>query len=378
MAENEDGQERSEEPTAKKQQEAKDKGQIPRSRELGGVAVMIFGAAGLIMTGSVLFETAHEVFAMNYEVSRDDLFSPDVMVHNLVGSAQTAFFALTPFYLSLLIAALFISPMVGGYNFSVKALQPKLSKLNPLKGLKRMFSMQSLMEVVKAIAKFSLVATVGVLLLDYNLHRCLELGFKEPSEAISEGIAIVAWSFLILCCTLLIVAAIDIPFVLYQHNKQLKMTKQEVKDEYKDTEGKPEVKSKLRSKQREIAQSRMMAAVPDADVVITNPTHYAVALKYDPKKMLAPIVVAKGSDFIAQQIKKVALANDVMILNSPPLARSIYYHTELEREIPQGLYISVAQVLAYVFQLKQFQEGKGPNPGVAPEFPVPEDLRKDE
>ncbi len=378
MAENEDGQERSEEPTAKKQQEAKDKGQIPRSRELGGVAVMIFGAAGLIMTGSVLFETAHEVFAMNYEVSRDDLLSPDVMVHNLVGSAQTAFFALTPFYLSLLIAALFISPMVGGYNFSVKALQPKLSKLNPLKGLKRMFSMQSLMEVVKAIAKFSLVATVGVLLLDYNLHRCLELGFKEPSEAISEGIAIVAWSFLILCCTLLIVAAIDIPFVLYQHNKQLKMTKQEVKDEYKDTEGKPEVKSKLRSKQREIAQSRMMAAVPDADVVITNPTHYAVALKYDPKKMLAPIVVAKGSDFIAQQIKKVALANDVMILNSPPLARSIYYHTELEREIPQGLYISVAQVLAYVFQLKQFQEGKGPNPGVAPEFPVPEDLRKDE
>ena len=156
------------------------------------------------------------------------------------------------------------------------------------------------------------------------------------------------------------------------------MTKQEVKDEYKDTEGKPEVKGKQRAKQREIAQSRMMAAVPDADVVITNPSHYAVALKYDPKKMLAPILVAKGADHIAMQIKKVALANDVMILNSPPLARSIYYHTELEREIPQGLFLAVAQVLAYVYQLEQFQQGKGPNPGSVPDFPVPEDLRKDQ
>ncbi|MCG8534393.1 MAG: flagellar biosynthesis protein FlhB [Pseudomonadales bacterium] len=378
MAESEDGQERSEEPTAKKLQDAKNKGQVARSKELGGVAVMIFGAAGLIISGNILFNTAENVFDLNYKVTREDLLSPDVMVHNLLSSAQTAFLSLTPFYLALLFAALFISPMVGGFNFSVKALQPKLSKLNPLKGLKRMFSMQSLMEVVKAIAKFMLVATVGILLLDHNLNHCLELGFKEPSQAIGEGIEIVAWSFLILCCTLLIVAAIDIPFVLHQHKKQLMMTKQEVKDEYKDTEGKPEVKSKLRAKQREISQSRMMASVPDADVVITNPTHYAVALKYDPKKMLAPIMVAKGSDFMAQQIKKVALANDVMILNSPPLARSIYYHTEIDREIPQGLYIAVAQVLAYVYQLKQFQEGNGPNPGVAPEFPVPEDLRKDD
>ena len=155
------------------------------------------------------------------------------------------------------------------------------------------------------------------------------------------------------------------------------MTKQEVKDEYKDTEGKPEVKSKLRARQREIANARMMAEVPTADVVITNPTHFAVALKYDPDKMLAPILVAKGVDFIAEQIKKVAIANEVLILNAPPLARSIYYHTELEREIPQGLYTAVAQVLAYVFQLKRFHEGKGPNPGAQPDFPIPEDLKKD-
>ncbi|MDY6919465.1 MAG: flagellar biosynthesis protein FlhB [Pseudomonadota bacterium] len=377
MAENEDGQERTEDPTPKKQQEAREKGQIPRSRELGGVAVMIFGAAGLLMSGDMLYNTAHQVFSMNYDLSRAELLNPDVMMVSLVASAKKAFLALIPFYIALLLAATMIPPMVGGLNFSSKALMPKLSKLNPLQGLKKMFSAQSLMEVLKSIAKFALVATAAILILESNRERFMTLGFLPPNEAMAEGISIVAWAFFLLSCTLLVVAAIDVPFQLYQHNKQLKMTKQEVKDEYKDTEGKPEVKGKQRSKQREFAQSRMMAAVPDADVVITNPTHYAVALKYDPQKMLAPILVAKGADHVALQIRKVALANDVMILNSPPLARSIFYHTELEREIPQGLFLAVAQVLAYVYQLQQFQQGKGPNPGGVPEFPVPEDLRRD-
>lgn len=378
MAESEDGQERSEEPTQKKILDARKKGQVPRSRELGGVAVMIFGAAGLLMSGGMLFDAAEQVFEMNYSLPRDELLNQDVMVRSLISSAKTAFTALTPFYIAVLVAAMMIPPMVGGMNFSAEAIRPKLSKLNPLSGLKKMFSAQSLMEVVKAIAKFGLVASVALMILDYNRTRFMALGFMPAHEAMAEGISIVAWALFILSCTLLVVAAIDVPFQIYQHNKQLKMTKQEVKDEYKDTEGKPEVKSKIRSKQREIAQSRMMSAVPDADVVITNPTHFAVALKYDPKKMLAPILVAKGADHIALQIKKVALANDVMILNSPPLARSIYYHTELEREIPQGLFLAVAQVLAYVYQLQQFQEGKGPNPGVVPDFPVPDDLKKDE
>jgi flagellar biosynthetic protein FlhB len=378
MAEGDDGQERTEDPTAKKLQDAREKGQIPRSRELGGVAVMIFGAAGLLMSGGMLYEAAKRVFQLNYNLPRDELLNPDVMIGSLIASAKAGFGSLVPFYIALLLAATLIPPMVGGLNFSTKALAPKLSKMNPLKGLKKMFSPQSLMEVVKAIAKFGLVATVAIMILDHNRDRFLSLGFLPPKEAMAEGISIVAWAFFLLSCTLLIVAAIDVPFQLYQHTKQLRMTKQEVKDEYKDTEGKPEVKGKLRARQREIAQSRMMAAVPEADVVITNPTHYAVALKYDPKKMLAPILVAKGADHMAQQIKKVALANDVMILNSPPLARSIYYHTELEREIPQGLFLAVAQVLAYVFQLQQFQQGKGPNPGTTPNFVVPDDLKKDE
>ncbi len=378
MAESEDGQEKSEEPTSKKLEEARKKGQVPRSRELGGAAVMIFGAAGLLISGGTLYSAAQTVFQINYDLPRESLLNEDVMLNSLVASMKTAFLALTPFYIALLIAALFVPPLVGGYNFSAESLTPKLSKLNPMKGLKRMFSAQSLMEVLKSIAKFGLVASTGIFILDANRRELLALGFLPVEEAMAKGISIVAWSFFWLSCTLLVVAAIDVPFQLYQHKKQLKMTKQEVKDEYKDIEGKPEVKGKIRAKQREIAQSRMMSAVPDADVVITNPSHYAVALKYDPKKMLAPILVAKGADFVAQQIKKVALANDVMILNSPPLARSIYYHTELEREIPQGLYIAVAQVLAYVYQLKQFQDGKGPNPGSTPPFPVPDDLRKDE
>ncbi|MVF10903.1 flagellar biosynthesis protein FlhB [Ketobacter sp. MCCC 1A13808] len=378
MAENEDGQEKTEDATAKKEQEAKEKGQVARSKELGSVAVTMCGAAGIIMSGSMLYDIGREVFELNYQIPRDELMSPDVMSGNLIASAKLAFSALVPFYILVFAAALFVPPLVGGFNFSTKALAPKFNKLNPFSGLKRMFSVQALMEMTKAIAKFLLVGTFAILIMQYDWDRYLALGFQPVDEAMTSGVILVAWAFFYLCCSLLLIAAIDVPFQIYQHKKQLKMTKQEVKDEYKDTEGKPEVKGKIRQKQREMAQSRMMSAIPEADVVITNPTHYAVALKYDSKKMLAPILVAKGADFVALQIKKVALANDVIILNSPPLARSIYYHSELDREIPQGLYVSVAQVLAYVFQLEQFQQGKGPNPGTTPDFVVPEDMRKDE
>lgn len=378
MAENEDGQERTEEATPKKEQEAKEKGQVARSKELGSVAVMMCGAVGLMISGTMLYDTGKEVFELNYNIPRHELMSTEIMTTSLLASVKKAFLALTPFYIVLAMAALFVPPLVGGFNFSTKALAPKLSKLNPLKGLKRMFSVQALMEMVKAIAKFLLVAGFALTIIRFDWYKYLGLGFEPVDEAMAHGISLVAWAFFFLCCSLVVVAGIDVPFQIYQHKKQLKMTKQEVKDEYKDTEGKPEIKGKIRAKQREMAQSRMMSAVPEADVVITNPTHYAVALKYDPEKNLAPILVAKGVDFVAEQIKKVALANDVMILNSPPLARSIYYHTELEREIPHGLYVSVAQVLAYVFQLQQFQKGKGPNPGVTPDFPVPDDMRRDE
>lgn len=377
MAENEDGQERTEDPSARKLEQAREKGQVARSKELGSVAVMMFGALGLLFFGGMLLEAGLEVFRINYMVSRDELMDPDVGMHKLLESANRVVFALIPLFIVLGLAAIAIPPMVGGFNFSMQAVAPKLSKINPLTGLKRMFSAQSLMELVKAIAKFLLVAFAAVLILNMYKFRFLALGFQEPENAMAEGLTIVMWAFFFLCCSLILIAAVDVPFQLYQYKKQLMMTKQEVREEYKDTEGKPEVKGRIRSKQREMAQARMMQAVPTADVVITNPTHFAVALKYDPVKAGAPIVVAMGVDFIAEQIKKVALANEVLILRSPPLARSLYYHCELEREIPQGLYVAVAQVLAYVFQLKQFHQGQGRNPGPQPDFPVPPDLRRD-
>jgi flagellar biosynthesis protein FlhB len=377
MAENEDGQEKTEDPSTRKLEQAREKGQVARSRELGSVVVMMFGAMGLIFFGGLLLDACREVFQLNFDVDREALMDPDVGMHKLLESAQRVIMALIPLFIVLALAATFIPPMVGGFNFSMQAVAPKLSKLNPLSGLKRMFSVQSLMELGKSLAKFFLVSTAAVLILNMYSERFLSLGFQDPVNAMAEGMSIVMWAFFLLCSSLILIAAVDVPFQLYQYNKQLMMTKQEVREEYKDTEGKPEVKSRIRAKQREMAQARMMQAVPTADVVITNPTHFAVALKYDPQKNLAPIVVAKGVDFIAEQIKKVAIANEVMILRAPPLARSIYYHTELEREIPQGLYIAVAQVLAYVFQLKRFHEGKGQNPGQQPEFPVPPDLKRD-
>ena len=377
MAENEDGQERTEDPTSRKLEQAREKGQVARSRELGSVVVMIFGAISLIFFGDMLLSACREVFLLNFDVDRETLMDPDVGMHKLLESGQKVIFALIPLFVVLAVVAIGIPPMVGGFNFSVESITPKLSKLNPLTGLKRMFSVQSLMELGKSLAKFFLVAIAAVLILKMYSARFMALGFQDPVNAMAEGMSIVMWAFFLLCSSLILIAAVDVPFQLYQYKKQLMMTKQEVKDEYKDTEGKPEVKGKIRAKQREMAQARMMQAVPKADVVITNPTHFAVALKYDPEKNMAPIVVAKGVDFIAEQIKKVALANDVMILRAPPLARSIYYHSELEREIPQGLYIAVAQVLAYVFQLKRFHEGKGRNPGQQPDFPVPPNLQRD-
>jgi len=377
MAENEDGQERTEDPSARKLEQAKEKGQVARSREVGAVAVMIAGAVGLMVFGDRLIEAAMEVFRLNYSVSRDALFAPDVGLHNLLTSGKIIIMALIPFFVMVILAAIGIPPLVGGFNFSFEAVAPKLSKLNPLQGIKKMFSTQSLVELGKSVVKFLLVASVAIFMLNRNRDRFLALGFQQPDAAMSEGLSIVMWIFFYLCCSLILIAAVDVPFQIYQYKKQLMMTKQEVREEYKDTEGKPEVKSKIRSKQRESATARRMANVPTADVVITNPTHFAVALKYDPEKMVAPVVVAKGIDFIAEQIKKVANANEVLILNAPPLARSIYYHTELDREIPQGLYTAVAQVLAYVFQLKRFHHGKGPNPGTQPDFPIPDNLRKD-
>jgi flagellar biosynthetic protein FlhB len=266
---------------------------------------------------------------------------------------------------------------LGGWLFSSEALQPKFSRMNPLSGLKRMFSVQALVELGKAVGKFLVVLTVAVAVLMANQDDLLSIGHEPLPQAIAHSAQIVGWCSLWMACSLILIAAIDVPFQLWDHKQKLMMTKQEVRDEFKDTEGKPEVKSRIRQLQYEMAQRRMLQEVPQADVVITNPTHFAVALKYDADKGGAPRLVAKGGDFLALKIREIAQEHRVELLESPALARAVFYSTELDQEIPAGLYLAVAQVLAYVYQLKQFRAGKGKRPGPLPDLPIPPDLQRD-
>jgi len=231
------------------------------------------------------------------------------------------------------------------------------------------------MELIKAMAKFFLVAAVALVVIYTNMDAYLQLGNMPMKAALVKAGELLTWAFLLVTIALMIISAIDVPFQIWDHKKQMKMTLQEVKDEMKDTEGKPEVKAKIRQTQREMAEARMMDAVPDADVVITNPTHFAVALKYDPENMRAPLVLAKGADLVAANIRRVASANEILLLETPPLARALYHCTEIGQEIPHGLYVAVAQVLAYVFQLREVQKNGGEKP-TRPEPEIPQAFEK--
>ena len=260
----------------------------------------------------------------------------------------------------------------------MEPLTPKFSRLNPLSGLKRMFSVKSLVELVKSLAKFLVVLMVALLVLSRAQDGLFALAHQPLEYAILTAIQTIGWCSLWLACAMILIAAVDVPFQMWDSNQKLKMTKQEVKDEYKDSEGKPEVKGRIRRMQMEMAQRRMMESVPDADVVITNPTHFSVALKYDEQGNRAPVLLAKGSDHLALKIREIAGQHQIIVLESPPLARALYYSTELDEEIPGGLYMAVAQVLAYVYQLRQFHAGKGKRPKPLGDMPIPEDLRRDE
>ena len=241
-----------------------------------------------------------------------------------------------------------------------------------------MFSRRALAELFKAVAKVLLVVAVSVLILYWLTPMLLGLGSQDIAPAMARASQMVAWAALGLCATTILIALVDIPFQLFEHSRKLKMTRQEVKDELKNTEGKPEVKSRIRQLQREMSQRRMMSAVPEADVIITNPEHYAVALKYNSDNMGAPVLVAKGADHMAQKIREIGGAHEIPIVAAPPLARAVFYSTELEQEIPAGLYIAVAQVLAYVFQLESYRKGRAERPGQLSDLPIPEELRRDE
>ncbi|MCY1413101.1 Flagellar biosynthetic protein FlhB [compost metagenome] len=377
MAESASGQDKTEDPTEKRKQDSREKGEIARSKELNTLAVMLAGAGGLLAFGGGLAQMMMDLMRINFSLSREVIVDERSMALFLLASGKMALIAAQPVLLVLLIAAVVGPISLGGWLFASASLAPKFSRMNPLNGLKRMFSMHALTELLKAMAKFIIVLLVALAVLSSDQDDLVAIAHEPLELAIVHSVQVVGWSALWMALGLLLIAAVDVPLQLYQARQKLLMTKQEVRDEHKNTEGRPEVKQRIRQVQREMSQRRMMAAIPEADVVITNPTHYAVALKYDAQKGNAPILLAKGTDFIALKIREIASEHNIQLLESPALARSIFYSTELEQEIPAGLYLAVAQVLAYVYQIRQYRAGKGKPPEPLKDVPIPPDLRRD-
>lgn len=378
MAENSDGQEKSEEPTSKRMADSRKKGQVARSRELNTFMMMLFSALALWFMGEGLVSGLLDLMRADLTIDRSAIFDTKAMSKHLLDDLVTSLWMLAPFMALLAVVAIGSSVSLGGFNFSLEALQPKFSKLNPLSGMKRLFGVQGLVELIKAILKVSLLGGISVWLLWRNADNVILLGYQSLEVALANMGRQLLLFFIFLSAALVLIAGLDAPFQWWNHRQQLRMTKQEVRDENKQTEGNPEIKARVRAAQREMAMRRMMAHVPTADVVITNPTHYAVALRYDQAKMGAPIVVAKGADLIAAKIRSVAEENRVPVLASPALARAIFHNTEIDHPIPQGLYVAVAKVLAYVFQLRSAPGTVFSSDVNFEDMPIPDDLRRDE
>lgn len=373
---NEQAQEKTEQPTPKRLEQAREKGQVPRSKELNTMAVMATGAAGLMLFGGWMLSGLAQLLVTGLTFPGSSEAATSDAVELLASSVLSALWLLAPLLLMLMVSALAGPALLGGLVFSAEAARPKLERLSLLKGLKRIFSLQGLMELGKTLLKFAVLTGMAAALLWWMADDLLALGGKAPRQGMAEAAAMVQLAFLCLTGGLLLVAAVDAPFQLWNHFKQLRMTRQEVKDELKQTEGNPEMRARLRRVQQEIASGRMMEDVPQADVIITNPTHYAVALRYSDQPDRAPRVVAKGQDQVALRIRELARTHRVAICSAPPLTRAIYFNTDIGQEIPAGLYLAVARVLAWVMQLKTAHRTGAPPPEFPTDLPVPPDLEQ--
>ncbi|MFK8047085.1 MAG: flagellar biosynthesis protein FlhB [Halioglobus sp.] len=352
MADQQSSQERTEQPTEKRKLDSKKKGQVPRSRELNTMLSLLFGGLGLVVLGDTIAKDFIALFESTLRFDRALAFDKEVMAVRFVSTAVSAVIVLSPLFALMVVGALIGPLMVGGWSFNVASMAFKLEKISPAKGIKRVISAKGAMELIKALLKFLFLSATALLLFNFLLEDILLLGRKPPEQAFIEAVSMLQWSLVLLSLAMIFIVVFDVPFELWNHNQQLKMTRQEIKDEMKESEGRPEVKGRIRNLQREISQRRMMEAVPTADVVITNPTHFAVALKYESVDGGAPTVLAKGRDLIALKIRSLAEENDVAIFSAPPLARALYSSAEIGEEIPQNLYLAVAKVLAYIYQVR--------------------------
>ncbi len=352
MAEEQTGQERTEQPTERRKQEARRKGQVPRSKELNTMLSLLLAGAAFWILGGSLVDKLFAITTAGFSFDRALAFNTEAMPVHFMHMAVQSLLALLPFFAVCVVGALAGPLMMGGWSFSVEAMAFKWEKLDPVKGLGRLFSAKGLLELLKALIKFFLLLTATYFLILFFEREILNLSAFTPGMASSRAVHLLLVSLLALSGTLFLIVAFDVPFEQWNFNRQLRMTRQEVRDEMKETEGRPEVKQRVRNLQREISQRRMMQDVPTADVVITNPTHFSVALSYEGQQG-APKVVAKGQDLIALQIRTIATEHDVPLFEAPPLARALYGSTEIGEEIPQPLYLAVARVLAYLYQLRR-------------------------
>lgn len=374
MAEEDSSQEKTEDATPRRLRKAREEGQVPRSRDLTTTAVLLAGSISLLIFGGHIIRGLSAILESNFSLEREKIFDTNAMVGQLASSFYDALFALVPLMVVLLIAAVAGPVALGGWLFSSKAITPQLSRIDPISGFKRMFSLKSIIELVKAVGKIAVVIAAAWLMLQATESRLLGLSQESIESGMTHSVLLSVYAAIALSAATLLIVIIDVPYQIWDHAKKLRMSRQEIKDEMKDTEGKPEVKSKIRQMQMEMAQRRMMGEVPKADVVITNPTHFAVALRYDPETMATPVLLAKGVDVLALKIREVAKEHKIERIEAPLLARAIYYTTELEGEIPQGLYLAVAQVLAYVFQLRDYRKGRGERPVYPRKLSIPPDM----
>lgn len=363
--------EKTEPASSRRISQAREEGQVPQSRELGTFLSLFVAALVLWTISGWFYQRLSAVLRDGLTFGRAQAFQVDAMGQALREVAGTALLTTLPVFVVLIVAGLAGHFLVSGWNVSSKAVTPDLMRLNPLNGIQRIFSVSGLGELVKSVLKSVVIGSVAAMVIWKQRHELLGLMTMGLVPGIFLFGRMAMESFLYIAASLAIIAGIDVPFQLWRYYDQLKMTKDELKQEYKEQEGDPQIKARIRGKQREMARRRMMQAVPKADVVVTNPTHFAVALKYDADRMGAPTVVAKGADFVAQAIRELATEHNVPLLEAPPLARALYRHAEIGEQIPAGLYTAVAEVMAYIYQLNTFIKEGGLPPATPHDLPVP-------
>ena len=373
MAEDSD-LEKTEQASPKRLEKAREEGDVPRSRELATVTVLFSAGMGILVMGDHLNQALKNSMTAGLNFDRAAAFDPIVLLMRTADNIYSLLLAFAPLALIIIIMAIAAPIVIGGWVFSGKAFVPQFSRLNPISGLSNMMSKNAAIELIKSIAKTLVVATVAYIVISHDMAPILSLSLLPLKTSITQVNHLMLMAFLSIVSALVFIAAIDVPYQLYHYASKLKMTKEEVRQESKESEGNPEIKARIRQQQREMAKRRMMSEIPKADVVITNPTHYAVAIKYQDEGMRAPIVVAKGADVMALKIREIASEHNILIMESPKLARALFAHTELNDEIPEALYSAVAEVLAYVFQMRIFKKDGGFRPEIPKALPVPEAL----